>query len=265
MAELPISAFIIAINEAHRISATILSLKNLVSEVIVIDSGSGDGTQEAAAKLGAKVLHHDWQGYGPQKRFAEEQCTHDWVLNLDADEVLSDALIVEIREAFTKRNEKSMVKSDEVEGFELRIRDCIPGEAYPRPFAHTTRAVRLYNKTKGRYPTSTVHDRVHFENPRPNIQMLHAPVWHYSVTSIEQVIVKLNRYSTMQAADMQARGKTPSFLLPRLYLEFFIAFFKSYILRLDILRGHAGFVNSATYAFSRFARIAKVWEMGNKK
>jgi glycosyltransferase involved in cell wall biosynthesis len=264
MDKLPISAFIIAKNEAERIGATLASVKALASEMIVVDSGSTDGTQEIAQQYGAKVMYHDWAGYGPQKRFAEEQCAYDWVLNLDADEVLSEALVEQIRDVFNSQNGASAVEMGQVDGYELLIRDCVPNEALPRHFAHTTRAVRLYRKSKGRYPESTVHDRVHFTSPNAHIHTLRAPVYHYSVMSMEQAIMKLNRYSTMQAADMQARGKTPNFLLLRLYTEFFMAFFKSYILRMDIFRGHAGFVNSMTYAFSRFARIAKVWEMRNK-
>jgi len=264
MNKLPISVFIIAKNEASRIGGTLSSVRDLASEIIVVDSGSTDGTPEVAATFGAKVIHHDWMGYGPQKRFAEEQCTHDWVLNLDADEVLSDALALQIRIVFNNENGESAAETGRVDGYELLIRDCVPSEARPRHFAHTTRAVRLYRKTKGRYPESTVHDRVHFADPAAHIHTLRAPVYHYSVIAMEQAIMKLNRYSTMQAADMQSRRKIPSFLLLRLYTEFFTAFFKSYILRLDVLRGNSGFINSVTYAFSRFARIAKVWEMERK-
>lgn len=256
----PISAFIICLNEAGRIAATLESLKPVADEIIVVDSGSTDGTQDIAKQHGAKVIFNEWPGYGPQKRFAEEQCMHDWVLNLDADEVLSEALIEEIKEILKIENGQSLPQMGGIDGYELRIRDCIPGEARPRAFAHTTKAVRLYNKTKGRYADSLVHDRVHFDDPMAHVHTLSAPVYHYSVISIEQVIAKLNRYSTMQAEDMAARGKYPSMLCVRIYLEFPIAFIKSYILRGDILRGRKGFTNAMTYAFSRFARIAKALE-----
>lgn len=254
---LPLSAFVICLNESMRIGATLESLKGLVDEVIVVDSGSTDGTQDIAQRHGAKVIHHDWPGYGQQKRFAEEQCQHDWVLNLDADEVLSDALIAQIREVFTKQDGQTLFEMGGIDGYALKIRDCIPTEQHPRPFAHMTRAVRLYNKTKGRYADSLVHDRVQFADSAAHIHTLSAPVYHYSVTSMEQAIAKLNRYSTMQAQDMASRGKYPAMLGLRLYIEFPIAFIKSYILRGDILRGSKGFTNAMTYAFSRFARIAK--------
>src|SRR3954463_10532396 len=93
---LPISIFIIAQNEADRIGDTIRAVRGLSDDVVVIDSGSTDGTQAAAEALGARVIYNPWPGYGPQKRFAEDQCRHKWMLNLDADEVTPPGLFQEI-------------------------------------------------------------------------------------------------------------------------------------------------------------------------
>ena len=79
-----ISVFVIALNEADRIGATLDAARKVTDDLIVIDSGSTDGTQDVARAHGARVIHHDWPGYGRQKRFGEDQCRHDWVLNLDA-------------------------------------------------------------------------------------------------------------------------------------------------------------------------------------
>ncbi len=83
---LPLSVFIIARDEADRIARPIESVIGWVDEVIVIDSGSTDETVAVAEQLGARVIRNDWPGYGPQKRFGEDQCRNDWLLNLDADE-----------------------------------------------------------------------------------------------------------------------------------------------------------------------------------
>ena len=90
--KLPISCFIIAQDEADRITNTIESVIDFVDEVIVIDSGSTDGTQDLARQLGCKVFFNKWNGYGPQKRFGEDCTKNEWLLNLDADEYLSDQI-----------------------------------------------------------------------------------------------------------------------------------------------------------------------------
>ena len=97
---LPLSVFIIAKNEADRIGETIRAVRDLTDDLVVVDSGSTDGTQDVAEELGARVIFNAWPGYGPQKRFAEEQCRHDWLLNLDADEVVPPDLAAEIAALF---------------------------------------------------------------------------------------------------------------------------------------------------------------------
>ncbi len=89
---LPLSVFIIAKNEADRIGATIRAVRDLTDDVVVIDSGSTDGPKAVAEGLGARVIFNAWPGYGLQKRFGEEQCRHEWLLNIDADEELSPTL-----------------------------------------------------------------------------------------------------------------------------------------------------------------------------
>jgi glycosyltransferase involved in cell wall biosynthesis len=245
----PISVFIIALNEADRIGNTLASVKAIADEIIVIDSGSTDGTPAVCEQHGAKVIFHTWAGYGPQKRFGEDQCRNDWVLNLDADEVLSPALVAEIK-----------ALDFSADGYVLNIADALPGEKIPSRFAHTTKAVRLYKTSRGRYAESTVHDRVHFAEGAKIAATQHR-VYHYSIRSIAHAVEKLNRYTTMLAADLHARNKHIPFFYARLITEPFTAFFKSYIIRRDIMRGWSGFANAGVYAFSRFLRLIKLFEL----
>lgn len=256
MTPLPISAFIIARNEADRIGHTIESLRGLVAEIIVVDSGSTDDTVELSKELGAKTLFNEWPGYGPQKRFAEEQCQHDWLLNLDADEALSDELVEEIRRLFANGE-------PEHSGYFIRICEILPGEVRPTALGHSLSAVRLYDKRCGRYSDSTVHDRVHFE--RGNTSRLGHVIWHRSSRSLAHSVDKLNHYSSMQAEDMRARKRMPPFFAVRLVLEFPLAFCKAYFRRGYMFKGVPGFVNSMVYAFSRFIRLAKLDEAKRRK
>ncbi len=249
----PISVFIIALNEADRIGAVIDHVIDWVDEVIVIDSGSTDNTCEIAAQKGARVMFNAWEGFGPQKRFGEAQCRNDWVLNLDADEVICPALKQEILSKFTN--------DAPYDGYEIQFADCLPGEKVPGRGAYKLVFVRLYNRTRGSYSESTVHDTVSFTIPNPKILRFQTPAWHYSVRSFEHAIFKLNRYSSMQAQDIIQRKRHIRFLPLVLISTFICAFFKAYILRLYIRSGMTGFINAMIYAFSRFIRMAKVYEL----
>jgi glycosyltransferase involved in cell wall biosynthesis len=242
-----LSIFIIARNEADRIGRTLAAVRGLSDDIVVIDSGSTDGTQDIAAAAGARVIHNDWPGYGPQKRFAEEQCRHLWLLNIDADEVVPPDLALEMRRALEQG------KSD-VDGFELRIAEIFPGEAAPHPLAYALAPVRLYRKDRGRYADSIVHDRVEFP-PGSRFRRLRGTIHHFSVRSIGDQLQKLNRYTDDQARDLADKGgHVPTW---RLFVEFPAAFVKAYVFRRHALRGVYGFMTSMNFAFYRWLRVAK--------
>ncbi|WP_068310341.1 glycosyltransferase family 2 protein [Polycladidibacter hongkongensis] len=244
-----LSAFIICKNEEDRILLAINSLRELVEEIVVVDSGSTDKTVEVAQRLGAKVFYNEWRGYGLQKRFAEECCSNDWLLNLDADEELTSELAKEIRGLFLEGPKNDIYK--------IHILDVYPHEDQPKPWAYGYWQFRLYNRSFGRFSESSVHDTV---QPLPNakIARLSGKMNHRSFRSLNFWSDKFNRYSSMQVADMVTKNrKLPHF---RLVIEFPIAFLKSYILRRGFLYGWWGLVIAHNYAFGRFLRIAKYYE-----
>jgi len=248
---LPLSAFIIAKNEADRIPAAIKSVASWVDEVIVIDSGSSDETVEIAKSLGAKVIFNEWPGYGRQKRFGEGQCRNDWLLNLDADEEITPELAKEIR---TRFEDGSIGQAD---GWRIMIRDMFAHESAPAPWAYGYHQIRLYDRRKGRFSESTVHDTV-----RPQegaiLADLHGIMAHRSDRSLEFQVGKYNRYSDMQVHDMRARGRT----LPRwrLLSEFPVSFLKGYFIRRYRRYGWWGLILAINYAHGRFLRVAKAYE-----
>lgn len=248
---LPLSAFIIARNEADRISRPIRSVIDWVDEVIVIDSGSTDDTIAVAEKLGARIVHKDWQGYGPQKRCGEDQCRNDWLLNLDADEEVTEDLATEIRAKFSDNSYR------DADGWRIMIRDMYSHETEPAPWAYGYNQIRLYDRRKGRFSDSSVHDTV-----RPvdgaTIANLSGIMAHRSIRSLDFQVGKYNRYSGMQVEDMRTRGRK----LPRsrLLTEFPVSFFKAYFVRKYRKYGWWGFILSMNYAHARFLRIAKAYE-----
>lgn len=251
----PLSIFIIAQNESDRIGRTIAAVRDLTDDIVLVDSGSTDGTQTIAADLGARVLHNDWPGYGRQKRFAEEQCRYDWLLNIDADEVLPADLVAEITALFASGGPAC-------HAYKIRIAEIFPGEAAPHRFAYALAPVRLYRRDKGRYSPSPVHDRVDLADGA-RVGKLKGTIHHYSVRSLGEQMDKLNAYSDAQADDLDARGVALSAF--RLMAEFPANFIKAYIGRRHALRGVYGFMTAMNYAFYRYLRVAKHWERRLKR
>lgn len=250
MSPLPLSVFIVAWNEADRIGATIRAVGDLTDDLVVVDSGSTDGTQALAASLGARVIHNDWPGYGPQKRFAEEQCRHVWLLNLDADEVMPLDLSEAIRAVFAHGEPAHPA-------YRVGIAEIFPGEERPHPWAYRLTPVRLYRRDRGRYSPSPVHDRVALQ-PDASVGTLPGVVHHFSVRSLGDQLDKLNRYSDQQADDLAARGVSiPTW---RIFVELPGNFLKAYLGRRHFVRGVYGFLTAMNYAISRHLRVAKHYE-----
>jgi glycosyltransferase involved in cell wall biosynthesis len=251
---LPVSAFIITLNEEDRIEDAIRSV-SWADEVIVVDSGSTDATVERAKALGARTFFRAWTGYGEQKRFAEDQCRNDWLINLDADERVTPGLRDEIAALWRARPSGANLSADV---YEIRILDVFPHEREPAPWAFGYWQYRLYDRRKGRFSDSSVHDTVR-PLPEARIAKLNGRMAHFSQRSISWAVEKMNRYSDAQVADMLGRGKRINPV--RLLTEFPLNFLKSYLLRGNFRYGWWGVINSNTYAYSRFLRIAKRHEL----
>ncbi len=245
----PISAFIITKNEEARLPAAIAALRGWVDEVVVVDSGSNDATVEIARALGAKVLHRDWTGYGPQKRFAEQACRNDWVLNVDADEVVTPELADEIRALFLR-------SAPSAAAYRIKILTVYPGDARPRPLANDYNVVRLYHRSIGSYRPHPVFDRVIVDAVEP--KQLTAPIFHYPFLSFEHVIEKNNRFSSFRSSNSKEASSTV--LALRLLVEFPVNFVKCYLFRRHFTGGWKGFYFSICHAFMRTSRIAKMLE-----
>lgn len=249
MQPLPISCFIITKNEADRVGRTLAAIAGLVDEVIVVDSGSADGTQAVAESAGARVMFNAWPGFGQQKRFAEAQCKHDWILNLDADEVVVPDLAAEIRRLFD-------AGPPSVAGFWVNDLVVYPGQSKPRPFARDHQFIRLYDRRRIRFKDSTLFDSV---DPKGQpTAWLKAPLHHFSVRSFEDLVAKCDERASYNAA--HARKKSPALLKLRLVTELPMQFFKYYIWRTHIFGGFAGLQFARITAFYRYLRILRMWE-----
>ena len=246
-AGLPVSVFIIARNEEARLPATLAALV-WAQQVVLVDSGSTDRTLDIARAAGAEVHYRAWTGYGQQKAYAETLCRHDWMLNVDADEVVTPDLGREICGLFTNGAPKPTA-------FRLRILNVYPGDSRPRRFAADYNVVRLYHRAAGSYRSHPLFDRVLLA-PHVRVGQLRAPIHHFPVVSWAQFVDKQNRYSTFTAEAAGPRRR--SILLLRLWTEFPVVFLKFYILRRHVTGGWKGLAFSMVSAFGRALRIVKL-------
>ena len=242
--KLPISCFIIAQDEADRIANTIESVIDIVDEVIVIDSGSTDGTQDLARQLGCKVFFNKWKGYGPQKRFGEDCAKNEWLLNLDADEYLSDQIKSEILQIFDDNN-------NHYNFFSMKVTPIYPNWKRPRIFSASHECVRLYNKRFGRFSNSPVHDSVETNNSKVFYFKNH--IYHNSVRSFKHLIEKEERYIQLQSKTLKDKNKI--FLFLRIFVEFPLAFIKYYFIRRHFTGALTGLVTSLILAYYRWKRV----------
>lgn len=252
MTRLPLTCFIISKNESDRIARTIRSVKSWVDEVVVVDSESTDNTVGVAVAEGCRVITQPWLGFGPQKRFAEDQCRNDWVLNLDADEVVTPALREEIIAVFAA-------------GEPAKVAYCMPldlvypGDERPRRWARDHFYVRLYDRTVVRFRDSQVHDAVVTGDHA--VGALRAKIYHYSYRTYDDLKQKLAQRMALSAK--HANNSSPITLFARLALETPINFFKYYVVRRHFTGGLKGLRYAWIQGSYRQLKIVHMWRARN--
>jgi len=251
MQPIPVTAVIITFNEEANIKQCLDSV-SFCDEIIVVDSGSEDRTRAIAQQLGATVLVHDWLGYGPQKKFAVEQAKNNWVLCLDADEVVSNELRMSIAEL--DFNGKAMAAYRMPRRNHFMGKPLFHGEGYP------DWNLRLFNRLCGNWSDDVVHEGVAVEG---KIGRLKGDLLHYSEESITTYLNKQNRYTQLQAEALFNKNKCTS---PIQCLSSPLArFVKFYLLRLGFLDGFPGFVHISIGCFNAFFKYAKLYELQTKE
>jgi glycosyltransferase involved in cell wall biosynthesis len=246
---LPISCFIIARNEEDRIGRTIASVRDWVDEVIVIDSGSKDATVAVSEAAGAKVIFNAWPGFGQQKRFGEDQCRNNWLLNLDADEVVTPKLRQSIEEVFAKGEPERSV-------YGMAVKIVYPGHTRPRLLANDHYCLRLYDRRRARFADSTLFDSVDPKGEK--VGRLKGDVFHHSIRSLGDLARKCDERASYNA--LNSNSKSPIELAVRTVTEFPAHFLKYYVARGHFTGGWTGLGFAGITAYYRWQRILRMWE-----
>jgi glycosyltransferase involved in cell wall biosynthesis len=242
-----LSVTIITLNEADHIAAAIDSA-SWADEIIVVDSGSTDGTLDLARAKGATVATRPWSGYVDQKNYAAGLARHEWIFSLDADERIPAPLATEIREL-------------------LATEPSLRGYRVPRVTFHLGRwmrttdfypdfQTRLYDRRAARWQGRHVHESVAVDGA---VGRLKHELQHYSYRDLRDQLERINQYSMLAARQMHEAGRRANLL--DLILHPPAAFLRNYVLRRGFLDGTAGLTLSVMNAYSVFLKFAKLWEM----
>jgi len=240
-----LSVILITKNEEKKIKQCLDSVR-FADEVIVLDSGSQDRTVEICRQYTPHVFVTDWPGFGPQKQRALDKATGDWVLSVDADEVVSDQLRGEILQA---------IKTADVAGYYLPRLSYVCGQPIRHGGWYPDYILRLFRRKSGQFSNDMVHEKILVNGPTAKLRQ---PLLHYSYDNLEQLIEKYNQYSSLGAKKIFESQRSQSRGLITAIVRAKIAFFRQYFLKLGFLDGRMGFilaVSSAETAYYKYLKL----------
>jgi glycosyltransferase involved in cell wall biosynthesis len=245
---LRLSCYIRTLNEERRIGEVIRAAFQVADEVVIVDSGSKDRTLAIADAGGARIIKQPWLGNGRQKRVGEAAAQYDWLLDIDADEVVTPALAEEIRGVLEQGPRHAMYEITMV---------TVPPHGEPWRWFKLARRIKLYDRRRVRIPDHAAWDQFDAP-PGERVGKIREPLLHFSFTSIEHVMTKLNRVSSVRARETPLKPRWNVAL--RVIVGFPAYFLKEYFLNGLIFGGLYGFAYASSLAFGRWLRDVKMYE-----
>lgn len=244
-----LSVIVITKNEAHSIGQCLESV-SWADEIIVVDSGSTDDTVKISESFGAKVHAADWPGFGMQKNRALDLATGNWVLSLDADEMVTPELKQDILEAISKGSSAaySFPRSSSYCGRFMRHSGWWPD-----------RVTRLFRRGSARFSEDLVHEKLIVEG---GVAELSSPLIHVAFSDLEEVLQKVDRYSTAGARMLAKKGRKAS--LSTAIAHGCWSFFRTYFLKAGFLDGKEGFMLAVSNAEGTYYRYLKLMLLSQK-
>lgn len=246
-----LSVIIITRNEAANIRACLESVA-WADEVIVVDSGSSDATVEICQELGAKVFVHDWPGFGVQKNRALSYATNEWVFSIDADERVTAELRAAIETVLHNG-------ADAFAAYRISRLSSYCGRFMRHSGWYPDHIVRFFKRDAAKFSDDLVHERLLVEGATG---MLSGELLHYSYENLEQVLNKVNQYSSASAQMQQQRGRQAS--LSGAVLRGLWSFIRTYFLSAGFLDGREGFMLAVSNAEGTYYRYLKLMLLNRK-
>ncbi|OPY90456.1 MAG: Glycosyl transferase family 2 [Syntrophaceae bacterium PtaU1.Bin231] len=250
--KIPLSVAIITKNEAANLPGCLQSIA-FARQIVVVDSGSDDGTLEIARGFGCEVFPEPWKGFGAQKQAAIDRCREPWVLVLDADERIPPETQAAIR---------AVIAAGEgaAPGYSFPRKNFFQGRWIRHMGWWPDRITRLFRRGRGRMTQAPVHEAVEVTGA---VEALEAPIEHYTEGRLSEILKKIDRYSTLAAEEAFREGRRSSVWGALARAE--ITFLQNYVLRRGFLDGRQGLVLSVTDAVNKFFKYAKLSELNRRK
>ena len=243
------SVYIITFNEEVNIAKTLDRVSEF-DQVIIVDSGSTDRTVEIAKSYpNVTTFYNEFLGFSEQKAYALSLCTNEWVLNIDADEHVTDEYLDAIRAA---------IKGDSFDALES-TRTLVRWGKIPKHISKPERLIRFFRKSKGSYPKRRVHESISISG---TIGKTDATILHCENLTLSKRVAKSNSYSELRALDKYESGG--SALIISFVFAFPITFIRLYIFKGHCLDGVEGFLTCMNASFYAFMKYAKLWEFRNR-
>jgi glycosyltransferase involved in cell wall biosynthesis len=244
-----LSVALITYNEEKNIQRTLESVK-WADEIVVVDSGSTDGTTEICREYGAKIVHQNWLGFSRQKNLAIDRTSGDWVLSLDADEPIEPELAQEIRSIITS--------SQPLDGYRIPRKTFFLGKQVRYGGWYPDYNLRLFRKGRGRFEERVVHEAIRVQGRIGNAE--HA-ILHHAYPDLASYMDSINRYSSLAVDVMREKGisRVQAGWINILFRPV-LTFVLKYFLRFGFLDGKHGLVLNLFHSYYVFAKYAKAWE-----
>ena len=247
------SIVIITRDEEKSLGRTLQAASMVTDDIIIVDSGSTDNTLAIARQFNATIINTTWDGYGANKNKGSDVAKYDWILSIDADEMVDD----ELRKALSE-----ISFDDPSTIYELKFRTFFSGVVLRYGQTAGEKHIRIFNRTKVRWDNAGVHEKLILPS-FTFIKRLPGYILHYSYKDLQDYLTKSNAYTSLRAQEMMNAGKKAGFL--KLYLSPPYNFMLNYFIRLGFLDGERGYTYaklSSTYTFLKYAKLKELLNHG---
>ena len=247
-----VSAYMLTFNNRRTVRRALAGLA-WADEIVVVDSGSTDGTRQIAAEFTDRIVRREWPGFREQYQYAADQCVNDWVVFADADEVIPAGLAAEIQQEVHRNS--GVPQSEQYAGYEANRRTWYLGRWIRHGGWVPDREIRVYNRKRASWQGG-LHAKVHVRGPVGRLKGIYE---HYTYADVAEHLQTIDRYSRTAAAEMLKAGRRTS--VAGLFCRPLARFVRDYILKAGFLDGFPGLVVAVNTAFYVFVKHVKLREM----